>query len=143
MTKSLDVIINKKSRSAAITVALLKLLATLIKYYKTCLVEQKWLRALLNPLLQCSSPQFSKIHADDVSVYLQCLVTIFTLAEKPDDRSLLVFKEKNVQYLIGMAIKHGSAGMKMTNCLILLINSMRKIYKIDLCQPFLLNSRTM
>lgn len=113
LTKSLDVIINKKNRSATTTVALLKLLATLIKHFETRLIDQKWLNALLKPLLQTSSPQFSKIHADDVSVYLQCLVTILALGGKPDDKSLHVFTEKNVQYLIGMAIKHGSAGMNI------------------------------
>lgn len=51
------------------------------------------------------------MNTDDVSVYLQCLEAIFALAEGSDDKSLRVINEKNVHYLIGMAIKHGTEGI--------------------------------
>lgn len=106
-----DMIENKNARPAVTTVALLKVLSTLAKRYANVLYDKNWLRSMLSPLFQSAAPKFSKMHAADVSLYLQCLVAMATLAEcQPKDNDLAIFAEKSVQYLIGMSIKRGNAG---------------------------------
>lgn len=106
-----DMIENKNARPAVTTVALLKVLSTLAKRYSNVLYDKKWLRSMLSPLFQSAAPKFSKMHATDVSLYLQCLVAAATLAEcQPKDNDLGIFAEKSVQYLVGMSIRRGNAG---------------------------------
>lgn len=109
---------NKNNRSSLTTVALLKLLSTLAKRYSQILFDKKWLRSMLSPLFQFTAPKFSKMHSADVSLYLQCLDAVVTLAEcEAKDNDLKILEEKNVQYLIGMSIKHGNAGECLFNFL--------------------------
>lgn len=66
---------------------------------------------MMSPLFQFAVPKFSKMHSADVSLYLQCLEAVATLAEcQVKENDLSIFEEKNVRYLMGMSIKHGNAG---------------------------------
>lgn len=93
--------------------AVLKSLRVLGKTFKVNLLTQNVVMSILDPLLKLDNPKYFNLRDNDVNMYLQCLLTISTLAEcglfdvKKD-----VFKDKNVQFVIAMSIKHGS----LDNC---------------------------
>lgn len=92
-------------------VPLLKLLVVLGLKYKVQLLNNVVVTAILRPLMSAKEIVHSKLKKEDVTMYLQCLVTVLKLSQIQLNQAELkvnVFNDKNVRYIVAMAIKNGN-----------------------------------
>lgn len=90
-------------------VSLLKLLIVLGLKYEVEILTNFLVKDILGPLINANEIVYSKMMKEDVTMYLQCLVTVLKLSQMHrSDLKLSVLNEKNVQYIVAMTIKNGS-----------------------------------
>lgn len=90
-------------------VSLLKLLNVLGLKYKVEILNDFVVKDILGPLINASEIVYSKMMKEDVTMYLQCLVTVLKLSQMHHcELKLSVLNQKNVQYIVAMAIKNGT-----------------------------------
>lgn len=65
--------------------------------------------SILDPLLKLDNPEYFNLRDSDIKTYLQCLSTVSVLLEcRLFDMKVNIFDNRNVRFLIGMSIKHGT-----------------------------------
>lgn len=90
---------------------LFKLLNVLAHNYKVNLLNGQVIDSIFAPLLKLQNKNYLKLQIGEITMYLECLTTISTLMDNNilETRTNL-FNETNIQFLIGMCIKHGNTG---------------------------------
>lgn len=92
-------------------VPLLKLLVVLGPKYNMQLLNNVVVTAILRPLMTAKEIVYSKLKKENVTMYLQCLVTVLKLSQIQLNQAELrvgVFNDKNVRFIVAMAIKNGN-----------------------------------
>lgn len=90
-------------------VPLLKLLIVLGLKYKVEILNNVIVNAILSPLITAKEIVYSKLKKEDVTMYLQCLVAVLKLSQMHQAQlNLSVLNDKNVRYIVAMAIKNGN-----------------------------------
>lgn len=96
-------------------VPLLKLLIVLGSKYKVELFNSVVLNAILGPLITAKEIVYSQLEKENVTMYLQCLVTVLKLSQMHQYRELKlnVLNDKNVRYVVSMAIESGDKEQRL------------------------------
>lgn len=83
----------------------------LAKNFKVNIMNNQIVDTIFAPLLKLDSSKPFKLPIGDTTMYLECLVTLATLLDigALENRPNL-FQKMNIQFLVAMSIKHGSAG---------------------------------
>lgn len=90
---------------------LFKLLNVLAQNYKVNLLKNQVVESIFAPLRQLESSSYFKLPLGDINMYLECLTTLSTLLEcNIFETKTNLFREKNIQFLVAMSIKHGNTG---------------------------------
>lgn len=90
-------------------VPLLKLLIVLGLKYKVDILNNFVVNAILGPLINAKEIFYSKLKKEDVTMYLQCLVAVLKLSQMNQAQlNVSVLNDKNVRYVVAMAIKNGN-----------------------------------
>lgn len=71
-------------------------------------MTEPYVESIIQPLSK-GTIKYTEIHADVVTMYLQCLSEASKLLSI--EQSAVFFEKKNVKYLIGMSIKLGNEGI--------------------------------
>lgn len=90
---------------------MLQLVAVLGLKYEVNLLDDDNVEKILRPLLGAKEVDFAALKSSDVTMSLQCLVTLLKLsAFIKYNLSLSIMDERNIQSLVGLALKYGDKG---------------------------------
>lgn len=85
-------------------------MAVLAECLRINLLTQKHIDGILGKLIGPENLSYFDLDSVEISMYLQCLVTISTLTKAKLLDESNIYQNVNVEELIGMAIKHGNCG---------------------------------